>query len=245
MCVDMFERIAVEARGREDRGGGPWTRGGLLPDLPLLVHVLLSNMSTVHDAAPKPKRTYRLPIYRVLKQVHSDVGIMKKAMNVMHCGHVREDRGGGVEANEVGVEVAQIIQKRMPCKTSRSKSKEDLPAPTVGPDAGISKKCGRGRPSKGRKGGAASSEDGEKRKKRRPEPKTNYHWHIHRVLKQVQGENARSPRRRGRSPRRTAAGTGTSTRFWSRSQVRRREVQEEEAGAQDERPTTAGTSTRF
>ena len=185
MCVDMFERIAVEARGREDRGGGPWTRGGLLPDLPLLVHVLLSNMSTVHDAAPKPKRTYRLPIYRVLKQVHSDVGIMKKAMNIMHCGHVREDRGGGVEANEVGVEVAQIIQKRMPCKTSRSKSKEDLPAPTVGPDAGISKKCGRGRPSKGRKGGAASSEDGEKRKKRRPEPKTNYHWHIHKVLKQV------------------------------------------------------------
>ena len=43
----------------------------------------------------------------------------------------------------------------------------------------------RGRPSKGRKGGAASTADGEKRKKRRPEPKTNYRLHIHKVLKQV------------------------------------------------------------
>ena len=73
----------------------------------------------------------------------------------------------------------------MPSKASKTKSKEDLAALEGGPDAGVSKKRGRGRPSKGRKGGAASSEDGEKRKKRRPEPKTNYHWHIHKVLKQV------------------------------------------------------------
>ena len=73
----------------------------------------------------------------------------------------------------------------MPSKTSKTKSKEDLAALEGGPDAGVSKKRGPGRPSKGRKGGAAASADGEKRKKRRPEPKTNYRWHIHKVLKQV------------------------------------------------------------
>ena len=70
----------------------------------------------------------------------------------------------------------------MPSKTTKSKSKEDLPALTGGPEAGASKKRGRGRPPKG---GSAPSADGEKRKKRRPEPKTNFRLPIHRVLKQV------------------------------------------------------------
>ena len=108
----------------------------------------------------------------------------------MHCGHVREDRGGGVESNEVGVDVAQIIQKRMPCKREAQEeeagAKDQLPlAHPQGFEAGPRR-------------------EGEKPKKKRPEPKTNcrWHWHIHKVLEQVSGEKARSARRRGRSPRR-------------------------------------------
>lgn len=61
-----------------------------------------------------------------------------------------------------------------------SKSREAVPA-SVG---GVTKR-GRGRPPKGDSGRRA---DGDKPKRKRPEPKTNFAGPIHRVLKQVHSD---------------------------------------------------------
>merc|ERR1712066_797802 len=78
----------------------------------------------------------------------------------------------------------------MPSKTSKSKTAmiraEDTPQPDNIPatgDAGVTKKRGRGHPVSGKRPPVADGE--QKRKKKRPEPKTNYARPLHKVLKQV------------------------------------------------------------